>query len=115
MHMAKKDSLTELAELNYIKWAAKKLEISEEELIDIAEGEKGFSSPYSTEERLSLLYELMRSFYHEKQIDKSEMPLCTELAIKMEIKIKSVDKLLRMIKKNDQKLIDYEAFQTICS
>ena len=115
MHMAKKDSITDLANLHYINWVAEKLGLSKDELIDIAEGEQGFSAPYSTLERLDVLYELMSSFYGIEVISGPEKKLCTELAIKMEIRIKSVDKLWRQIKENDNKLIDHSAFQKICS
>lgn len=114
MHMAKKDSITDLANLHYINWVAEKLGLSKDELTDIAEGEQGFSAPYSTQERLTILHQLMSSFYGDEAIPEPEKKLCTELAIKMEIRIKSVDNLWHLIKENNNKLIKHSAFKKIC-
>ena len=115
MHMAKKDSLTELSELPYIKWTSQKLGLSNDELNDIANGEKGFSAPFSNDERIDLLYELMKLFYTDKQVVKTEIKKCAELAEKMDLKTKSVNDLMKRIKDNANKLIAYKDFNAVLS
>lgn len=112
MHMAKKDSLTELAEIPYIIWVAQKLGISADELKDIAEGEQGFSAPYTAQERTSFFYELMQSIYGDGPIKEDEIQNCSELAIKMELNLKSVMRLLKRLKENSYRMMDHTVYES---
>lgn len=113
IQMARKDGFFNLAELTYIVWVSQKLGLSKADLDEISSEKGSYSAPFSENERLDLLFELVKIMYVDGEVVESELDHFNELADKMSLNTSKTESLITLIKASPNKLMERAEFDAV--
>jgi len=113
IQMARKDGIFNLAELTYIVWVSQKLGLSKAELDELSSEKGVYLAPFAENERLDLLYQLIKIMYVDGEVVEAELDHFNDLAEKMSINSSKTESLITLIKASPNKLMERAEFDAV--
>jgi len=114
INMAKSDNTVNIAELTYIVWVSKKLGMSQGELEQLTnENSSEYSAPFSREDRLKELHELINIMFVDGKIDDKEVSYLSEMTEKMGLNSEGTRLLIASLQNPENNMIDWDTINEL--
>ncbi len=113
MELANADGAFSIAELSFVVWTAKKLDVSDKELQRIAKDSVPHASPLLEADRLKFFHDCLKLIYLDGKVDPDEIEHCLNIGLSINLDQKKLERIIQRTQQIPPKMISSEELKTL--
>ncbi len=113
MELAQSDESFNMAELSFVVWLAKKLDISDKELQRISQEQINHAAPLMETDRLNFFHDCLKLIFIDGEVNEDEIDHCTDIGASIQLDRSRLEKVLKTVEQQAPNMMTSEELKKL--